>query len=190
MESYSDELRETWIEQLEKQPPDGWGADWIIEPTSGRFEDIYRPKWRIPSIEDPHANNAQVHLRLQHDPRPEQLKQGRIRVKLQVTGRDDALVDAFYERLQQPEISKQIESTIDDISQQSGKNAGFYNQSGSVYKRIVDAEYESDFGSKNGYVSALRTALEDLQPIIEFVDNIYEESVIESPEAESENERS
>lgn len=178
LESYSEELKETWADELRERSLSGWGSEW--EPrTHSRYANIYRPSWHNPPDNEPNAQgtDARFHLFIQHLIGTGELKQGSLQVRLLVAGSNDPLVEEFYERLQTPETAGRIESVVTDISNETGKNGDFYNTPELKKMKIVVVNYEFDFKAGGGYVSTLQTALEDLYPVAEIVDEIYEETV-------------
>jgi hypothetical protein len=178
LKSYTDELQETWGEQLDEQPPSSWKSNWTTH-TNAQWANFYRPEWRIPPTDTPTAegSDTRFHLRVQHEITQERLKRGSVCVKLQVTGSDEPIVDEFYRRLHAPGTVERIESVVEGINKQPNTTATFYNRPELVHKKIMHINRDSEFDSGNGYISALRSGLEELHPAAEIVDEIYEETV-------------
>lgn len=142
--------------------PSYWDDEWVYNAYSGHTK-LYHESWRPSDDVDAH---------LEFYPKPEKLADGRIHVRFDIEHNGSNWESADGRRPQQI-FADEVLAKIDRA--ELPEETTVTEEVDSGIHKLFDTRYEFHVGSDEDYLSALKSALEDMAPIIPAVDEAIAE---------------
>ncbi len=169
LESYVNNLQDSWPDWFLEQNPEGWNTSWNAEEGSNSYMNVYHDEWIIYPSDGETNTDPDIHVYWEFRVSERHIGRGIVNHRLVVTGENDALIETFRNHFYDETIQQSLSRILTDLRTNSNKEVSAQDWSDNTYERVIDGDYQFEFNGGEGFKQTAVTAFEDLQPVFELV---------------------
>lgn len=170
LDSYVDELRETWPDWFLDAAPAGWDEQWHVRMTGKSYNSVHRDEWAINYPGDESNNkHSDLHIYWEFRISEQHIGRGEVSHQITLTGQNDDLKSSFRENFYASEVQDELQTSFAERTSDSDKDLHRSDWDGNTYERIVEGTYPFTFEDGSGFEKTVVEAFEDLQPTFAMV---------------------